>query len=137
MRHGCGVRERHAEAGVPRTRRVLLVDDDEWVRDALAELLSLEGFAVDTARNGLEALERLHEGPTPCVILVDLLMPVMDGWQFCAAQSQDPELRDIPVAIVSATGEPLDPPHRVRAAGFFRKPADLKALIATLERYCS
>lgn len=119
-----------------RDRLVLVIDDDDALRDALAELLEAEGFVVETASNGREALERLHDGPSPRVIVVDLLMPVMDGWSFCEAKARDPELRGIPVVIVSATGEPTRPPADVRAGEFFRKPADVPRLLSTLEGYC-
>jgi CheY-like chemotaxis protein len=118
-----------------RDRRVLVVDDDGPVRDALREILELEGYDVLTAENGLEALGRLRQGPRPAMILVDILMPVMDGWQFCAAQSEDPELRQIPVVVLSATRE-QQPPAQEHPADFLHKPPDIPRLLSTVARYC-
>ena len=83
---------------------VLLVEDDLPIRDSLGEALAEEGFDVSTAGNGAEALERLRSGRRPSVIVLDLMMPVMDGWDFRQEQLGDPALRDIPVVIVSAVG---------------------------------
>jgi CheY-like chemotaxis protein len=83
---------------------VLIVDDDASVLDALGELLESEGYAVVTALNGREALERLRGGLRPCVILLDLMMPVMDGWDFRQEQVKDRDLKDIPIVIVTAAG---------------------------------
>ena len=87
-----------------RARRLLLVDDDGAIRDALDEALQEEGFDVVTAANGREALQVLKSGPRPDAILLDLMMPVMDGWDFRHEQLRDPALRQIPVVVVSATG---------------------------------
>ncbi len=119
------------------SRRVLVIDDDEAVRGALAELLEWEGFQVETASNGREGMELLHHDPPPAVIVLDLLMPEMDGWEFCEEQSRDPQVSDIPVLVVSATGEPARPPRCVHEGEFFRKPADLPRLISTIESYCA
>src|SRR5262245_23155992 len=83
---------------------VLVVDDDEEIRNALTEFLSDEGYGVVSASNGREALASLREGVHPSVILLDLMMPVMDGWDFRAEQLRDPGLRDIPVVVITATG---------------------------------
>src|SRR5690349_1848715 len=81
---------------------VLVVEDSTDARQMLASLLEVEGFAVRTAANGREALDQLRAGPPPCLILLDLMMPVMDGYQFRAEQRQDPGLSPIPVVVVSA-----------------------------------
>ena len=83
---------------------VLVVDDDLSVRTALKELFETEGYAVALAANGRAALNHLRGGLRPCVILLDLMMPVMDGWDFRAEQLADPELKDLPVFILTAVG---------------------------------
>jgi CheY-like chemotaxis protein len=84
--------------------RVLVVDDDASFRSALREQLETEGYSVVEAANGLAALGRLRGGLRPSVIVFDLMMPVMDGWDFRDGQLNDPELRDIPVVLVTAAG---------------------------------
>jgi len=83
---------------------VLIVDDDSDVRTALKELFETEGYNVVLAANGRAALNRLREGLRPRVVLLDLMMPVMDGWDFRTHQQQDPALKDIPVFILTAAG---------------------------------
>jgi CheY-like chemotaxis protein len=83
---------------------ILLVDDDAGIRSALRELLETEGYNVIEASNGLAALGRLRAGFRPRAIVLDLLMPVMDGWDFRSDQLRDPELRDIPVVVLTAAG---------------------------------
>src|SRR4051794_32625764 len=80
--------------------RVLVVEDDASIRDALAQLLASEGYAVDTSENGARALDRLRSAAAPDVIVLDLRMPVMDGWQFRAEQRRDPDLASIPVIAI-------------------------------------
>jgi CheY-like chemotaxis protein len=84
--------------------RVLVVDDDASFRSALREHLETEGYSVVEAANGLAALGRLRGGLRPSVIVFDLMMPVMDGWDFRDGQLSDPDLRDIPVVLVTAAG---------------------------------
>jgi len=83
---------------------VLIVDDDASFRRALRERLETEGYSVVEAANGLAALGRLRDGLRPSVIVFDLMMPVMDGWDFRFWQLNDPDLRDIPVVLVTAAG---------------------------------
>jgi CheY-like chemotaxis protein len=83
---------------------VLVVDDDSAVRTALKELFETEGYAVAVAANGRAALNHLATGLRPCVVLLDLMMPVMDGWDFRTEQLKDPALREIPVFILTAAG---------------------------------
>src|SRR5262245_34872901 len=82
--------------------RVLIVDDDYDIRATLHEILSDEGYDVASSANGFEALQALRSGTAPCLILLDLMMPVMDGWQFRAQQLSDPTLASIPVVVLSA-----------------------------------
>ena len=83
---------------------VLVIDDAEDVCVALTELLEEEGFAATTARDGRQALDLLLGGLRPCAILLDLMMPGMNGWDFRSAQMRDPELSAVPVVVVTASG---------------------------------
>src|SRR4051794_36215712 len=83
-------------------KTVLVTDDDDGTREALTLLLQGQGYAVATARNGAEALDRLREHPLPNLVLLDLWMPRMNGWEFREQQRQDPTLATVPVVVVSA-----------------------------------
>ena len=117
------------------SRRVLLVDDEADMRDTLADILQDLGYEVATAANGREALRRLESEPAPSVILLDLMMPVMDGWTFRNEQARRPGVSEIPVWVFSATGDAHDA-ARMNAAGYFAKPVDVSRLLNTLETCC-
>ncbi len=112
---------------------VLVVEDEADTLEAVAELLEGEDVAVWRARNGREALDLLEEGARPALILLDLRMPVMDGWEFCRRLAADPRLAQIPVAIVTASAS-VDAPARGRDAGVFVKPVNYTRLLALVER---
>ncbi len=115
--------------------RVLVVEDDEATLEAVAELLDGEGVSVCKARNGREALELLQGGRFPGLIIVDLMMPVMDGWELCRRIADDEELASIPIAIVTAAAA-IDPmPVRRNDAGFFTKPVNYRHLLEVVRRY--
>ena len=116
---------------------ILVVDDDDDIRELLAEFLQDEGYRVMTARNGSDALTQLRAGGTrPCLILLDLMMPVMNGFEFLEAFRRDPALALIPVAVVSAHGE-LGPAERSAiAAPILRKPLALTTLLELIGRLC-
>ncbi len=86
------------------SKRILLVDDDPALREALTEALESDGHRVEGAVNGADALAKLRGGARPDVILLDLMMPVMDGWQFRAAQLEDADHAAIPVIVITAAG---------------------------------
>lgn len=113
-------------------RRVMLVEDDDDVRVALAGVLQDEGFTVDEARHGREALERLGRSELPSLILLDLMMPVMDGWAFRAAQRADTRLAKIPVVVLTALPDAHLPP--LDATEVLRKPLDVPRLLDTVDR---
>ena len=113
--------------------RVFLVDDDEALLDALAGLLESEGYEVERARNGKEAIEKLATTPPPGVILLDLKMPVMDGWQFLAARSADPAALPVPVVLLSGLAFI---PNAPGVADFLSKPIDSSRLLACVRRFC-
>ncbi|MBC7545053.1 MAG: response regulator, partial [Candidatus Sericytochromatia bacterium] len=83
---------------------ILIVEDDIDIRETLAEILADEGYSVASAANGLDAISYLQTEAMPCVILLDLMMPVMSGWEFRAKQQQDPTLAGIPVVVLSGDG---------------------------------
>ncbi len=112
--------------------RVLLVEDHDDSREMLEELLSQEGFTVETAVNGLQALERLRRSPRPDVVLLDLMMPVMTGWDLMAWVEQEPSLRGLPVVVVSGAGTSRPLPRGIIAS--IPKPLDLNLLMDMLHR---
>jgi CheY-like chemotaxis protein len=113
---------------------VLIVEDDHAVRDTLAELLLEEGHRVAVACNGKEALEYLHGNPAPGLILLDLMMPIVDGWQFRAAQQENPLWQEIPVIVISAIAD-LQRVEPLHVEAVLRKPLDLTRLMTAVERY--
>jgi CheY-like chemotaxis protein len=117
---------------------VLIVDDDPGVRGLLVDLLEDEGYQVASAANGEEALALLRSGTArPCVILLDLMMPVMNGWQFRGEQQSDPALASIPTLVLSAGENLARTATTLDAQAFFSKPIDLDALLQTVAAFCS
>lgn len=109
--------------------KLLVVDDDAGSLTALADILSMEGYLVETVANGQEALDHLRAAEfAPAVIILDLFMPVMDGWQFLAEMKTDPKLSQfrIPVIVVTALNAKVD------ADAVIRKPVDLVRLLQTV-----
>ena len=114
---------------------VLVVEDDREQRESLCAMLDFEGFGHAEAANGREALDYLDRSRAPCVVLLDLDMPVMNGWIFRAQQLADERLSRIPVVVVTAN----DPGLHDRfpgVAGFLYKPLQFKKLAALLDRIC-
>lgn len=109
---------------------IVVVEDDEGIRETIAALLEDEGFSVLQAANGVEGLARVRQIDAPCLILLDLWMPIMNGWQMLEALQRDAELRSIPVVVISAAGELPPPPG---AAAFLKKPIRLEVLLETVE----
>lgn len=115
---------------------VLVVDDDVDIRESLLELLELEGYSVRGAANGREALEQLRRRRAS-VILLDLMMPVMDGFEFRQEQLGDPELSEIPVVLVSAGGRCEQAAKELAALGCVKKPLDVAALLRVIRSACT
>jgi CheY-like chemotaxis protein len=114
-------------------RTILLVDDDTDLRVSVAEALEDEGHQVLHAANGREALQQLKEGQRPDLILLDMMMPVMDGWQFRAEQQKLAELVAIPTVIFTAYNVPAGTTEQLNAAGILKKPLRLAQLLAVVE----
>ena len=113
---------------------VLIVEDDPDARMMLETLLRLEGYETITARNGSEGLAIMRER-RPCAVLLDLMMPVMDGWQFRRQQLTEPELASVPVVCVTAVGNPDEVRTRL-GVPCFTKPVDVDQLLTEVQRGC-
>ena len=114
---------------------ILVVDDDAAVVRPLAKFLELEGFTTVTAANGLEALKYLRGGGGAAVIVLDLRMPVMDGWTFRREQLRDPRLAQIPVVVLS--GADHDRVPEILAAAAFEKPYQLAEVTTAVRQLCT
>jgi two-component system OmpR family response regulator len=114
-------------------RRILVVDDEEGFRDGLADLLSMEGYAVSVARNAVEAVPMLPDF-RPDVILLDLRMPLLDGEAFLRGIRGLPASRDVPVVLISAKEELPAIATRYGAAGYLSKPFEAPQLLSLIER---
>jgi CheY-like chemotaxis protein len=112
---------------------ILVVEDDPMIREVLAGLLADEGYDVELAAHGGEGLDRLRER-RPDLIVLDLMMPVMDGWRFRAEQRQLADCSDIPVVVLSAVRDLGEQANRLDAAGAIHKPFELDAALRTIER---
>jgi DNA-binding response OmpR family regulator len=114
---------------------VLIVEDDEDLREMMAQLLTLEGFDAATVANGREALDYLrHNSTVPDVILLDLMMPVMDGWEFRRRQKADPALAPVPVIVLSALDQARA--ANLDATAFLKKPLDFDRLLTLVRTHC-
>ena len=108
--------------------RVLVVEDDRDIREALTTILEMRGYNATSAGTGKEALEYLESGPTPDLIILDLSMPVMGGREFRSKQLMNPQIKHIPVVVVSALSDQID----VDADAIMVKPVDLDGLLTTV-----
>jgi CheY-like chemotaxis protein len=112
-------------------RTVMVVEDDALIREMVVQIRAFEGFTTIVARNGAEALHRLRdEHVHPALILLDLMMPVMNGWQFRVEQLKDPALAGIPVVVMSASDE-----NDVPAEAHVGKPFEIDVLLDTVSRF--
>ncbi|KYF88047.1 hypothetical protein BE20_24030 [Sorangium cellulosum] len=113
---------------------VLLVDDDSGFRSVVAELLQAFGYEVVCAENGSVALDLLRRGLRPSIILLDLMMPEMNGWEFLALKRQEPALANIPVAILSGVDALEAKAATLDACALLKKPLELDTLLAVVAR---
>jgi CheY-like chemotaxis protein len=121
----------------PEPLTILIVDDDGAVLNGLTELLEDEGYKVATAIDGLDALHQLRRGLRPSVILLDLMMPVMDGWDFRHEQMKDQVLSDIPVVVITAAGfSEASVKAQFGDIEFVPKPPSGRSLLDAIQRQC-
>lgn len=114
-------------------KQILVVEDDRAIRETLTMLLEMEGYSVLAAENGADGLATLATMDTPCLILLDLMMPVMNGWEFIEAKGKDDHIATIPVLITSAVAERAD---ATAVAGVIKKPIDIEALLKFVKQFC-
>jgi CheY-like chemotaxis protein len=118
---------------MPPTKLILVVDDDRSIQEALRDALEDEGYTVDVADNGAQALAKLRGGCVPAAILLDHMMPVMDGPTFVSETSKDPSLRDLPIILVTADARASEKAFSTGLRAFLRKPLKLDELLTTIE----
>lgn len=116
---------------------VCVVDDDDDIREVLADVLSEEGFDVVAAGDGESALGLLHSRAPACrLILLDLMMPRMNGWEFRRKQLEDPAIAEIPVLLLTGAGNGAKAIDELHVAGTIEKPVELDVLLAKVAQYC-
>jgi CheY-like chemotaxis protein len=117
--------------------KILVVEDDRDIRKNMQRLLEVEGYTVQCAENGQVALDFLKGADVlPQLIILDLMMPIMDGFQFREVQLENPRLKTIPVAVMTADGHIVEKKARVRAEVAVRKPVDIETILKIAEQYC-
>ena len=113
---------------------ILIVEDDEDIREALALVLENEGYPVFSASNGKEGLDLFPTLPDLCLILLDLMMPVMDGFEFLVARKQDVKLSKVPVVVISAFPERA---RELAADGCLKKPIQVNDILNYINQHCT
>ena len=127
-----------APSPFPAPQTVLLIEDDRDICAAVIEILADEGFQTVAVANGAEGLERLRSSaPRPFLIVLDLMLPVMDAWEFVAAQRSDAAIASIPVAIFSANPKIAKHADQLGAAAIIRKPPSLDELVEIVTRFAA
>jgi CheY-like chemotaxis protein len=115
---------------------ILLVDDNRELCETLAEFLSLQGHAVQCAANGREALRLLADAQTPpTVILLDLMMPILDGWGFLAERAKEPHLAEVPVVIMSGCRDVAEKAKEFGAVAVLHKPVEPQTLLRVIDHF--
>ena len=121
---------------VARHHPVLVIEDEVDIRELMVEILESAGYPVFAAADGAEALSYLRAGSRPCIILLDLMMPVMDGWTFSQEKQKDPALATIPVVVVSAVARHDPRNANMNAVDHLPKPLNIGKLLAAIELHC-
>jgi CheY-like chemotaxis protein len=116
--------------------RVLIVEDEPDVAEVVADVLEAGGYAPLIAGNGHEALELLRGGYRPHLIILDMMMPVVDGRAFRREQQRIPEIADIPVVLLTADGHTAQKAAAIGAHGYLTKPIGIQALLGEVRRHC-
>jgi CheY-like chemotaxis protein len=115
---------------------ILIVEDDLNTQEAMKTLLEKRGYPVVVAANGADGILQLRAGLRPCLIILDMIMPEKNGFQFRAEQILDPALSEIPVIICSGDAEAQGDMARLGAAAYFSKPVDVTQLLAVVQELC-
>jgi CheY-like chemotaxis protein len=116
-------------------RPVLVIDDDSFGRDALARILQMAGYRTLAVANGLEALTVVRDSLRPGLIILDLFMPVVNGWEFCSWVREHAQLSGVPILVVSAAASGQLPGHCPDVVGHFQKPVNVSELLAAVCRH--
>jgi two-component system, chemotaxis family, chemotaxis protein CheY len=116
---------------------ILLVEDDFMLRGSLASVLQAEGYKVECAANALDALRRLERAPKPSLILLDIMLPYMDGLEFRAVQRAAPDIADIPVIVITAVGVRPEIAAELDLQQSFFKPLERTRLLDAIRRHCT
>ena len=120
-------------------RSILVIEDNDDIREAVSDILRSEGYDVHTAANGKEGVDLLPTLPAPTLILLDMMMPVMNGWQFLEAQRAQARMEDLRVVLVSAVSTDkalLNDQGLAQVEGLLRKPIQLEGLLNVAGKYC-
>ena len=116
-------------------KQILIIEDDHSIRELLVELLESEGYEVASAINGLEGLKYLETHSNPNLILMDLMMPVMDGYAFRTEQMNHPKWSAIPVVVMSAEANAREKLKNFGITAFLSKPVELETILKTVEQF--
>ncbi len=119
------------------TKQILVIEDDNSIRELLVELLESEGYTVTSAINGLDGLKKLEKGSLPNLILIDLMMPVMDGYSFRIEQLKSDIWSNIPTVVMSAEVTAKEKMKNFNITAFLSKPVELETILKTVADYCS
>jgi CheY-like chemotaxis protein len=114
---------------------ILVIEDDDSIRELLVELLQSEGYQVASASNGLEGLKYLESHENPDLILMDLMMPVMDGYAFRAEQMNNTKWSEIPLVVMSAEAGAKEKLKKYDVNAFLSKPVELETILKTVEKF--
>ncbi len=118
----------------PCCHSILVVEDDDDIRNAIVDLLETEGYSTQSAVNGKDALDKLSVIPKPCLVLLDMMMPIMNGREFLDTVMKDSHLAPIPILIVSAVA---DKTNTEGSVGFLKKPIDIEVVLNVVSQYCA
>ncbi|MGE3610110.1 MAG: response regulator [Bacteriovoracaceae bacterium] len=116
-------------------KRILVIEDDTYIRELLVELLESEGYNVASANNGLEGIKTLESSSDPDLILIDLMMPVMDGYAFRTEQLKNPRWSKIPTIVMSAEANAKEKMKPFHVTAFLSKPVELETILKTVSRF--
>jgi len=120
-------------------KNILIVEDNSDIRETIEDVLKMEGYIAYAVSNGREALQAMKHIDGPSLILLDMMMPLMNGWEFMEAQKQNAKFANLPVIVISALSAETalrDGDSLVKAQGFIRKPLDLETLLNVVKVYC-